>query len=283
MVQKPAVTIVIPVYNEEKSIADTVSRVKKALAGKKYEIICVNDGSSDNTAKILKGIGEARTITHPYNLGYGAAIKTGIRNAAGEWILITDADGTYPIEAIPELISHTERYDMVVGARSARNVPLMRRPAKAILTGLANILTGRKIPDLNSGFRIFRKDMAERFYSLYPSGFSFTTTITLAAMTNDYTVKYVPIEYYTREGKSSIRPLRDFVGFLTLIFRIMIYFEPLRFFLLPSILLITLGIAAGVYEYATIQNVAELPVTLFLAGLQIGFIGLLADLMARKR
>ncbi len=277
------ITAIIPVYNEEKSISSTVERVKKALGKQKFEVICVNDGSTDRTASILKGIAGIKTLTHPYNLGYGAALKTGLKNAKGEWILITDADGTYPIESVPELLKYKDQYDMVVGARSGKNVPLMRRPAKAIIGMLAGILTGRKIPDINSGFRLFKKDVAMQFMNLYPSGFSFTITITLACLTNSYTVKYVPIEYSKREGKSSINPIRDFLGFLTLIVRILVYFEPLKFFLMPAILLIAAGLGSGVYEYITINNIAELPVILFLAGLQIGLIGLLADVMAKKR
>ncbi len=277
------ISIIIPIYNEEKSAASTIERVKKTIGKQSHEIIAVNDGSTDNTRKILSTISGIRIINHPYNIGYGAALKTGIKNAKGEIIAMLDADGTYPVESLPELISHCDEYDMVVGARSGKNVPFMRKPAKWILGSLANTLTGRKIPDLNSGFRIFKKDIAMQFMHLYPAKFSFTTTITLAFLTNSYTVKFVPIEYYKREGKSTIKPLQDFLGFLTLIVRIVMYFEPLKFFLIPSMILLLLGIASGIYEYITIQNIAQLPVILLLAGLQIGLLGLLADLMAKRR
>ncbi|MBI3034083.1 glycosyltransferase family 2 protein [Candidatus Woesearchaeota archaeon] len=276
------ISVLIPVYNEEKSVAATIERIKKAMGKQQHEIIAINDGSTDKSGKIVSSIAGIRSISHPYNLGYGAALKTGLKNAKGEWVLITDADGTYPIESIPELLKYREQYDMVVGSRSGKNVPNMRKPAKAILGLLANILTGKKIPDLNSGFRLFRKDVAMKFMSLYPSGFSFTITITLACLTNDYTVKYVPIEYSKREGKSTISPLKDFLGFMTLIVRIIMYFEPLKFFLIPSLLLIFAGIADGIYEFITIRNIAQLPVILLLAGLQIGLLGLLADLVVKK-
>ena len=283
MVQKETISILIPVFNEEKSIAATVDSVKKTLAKHPHEIICIKDGSSDNTLEILKKIPEIVLISNTYNLGYGASLKKGIRAAKGNWIAITDADSTYPIDRLEEMIQHMDTYDMIVGARSGKNVPLMRRPAKAILTLLANILTGRKIPDLNSGFRLFKKDVAMEFMHLYPSGFSFTTTITLACLTNDYTVKYIPVEYYKREGKSTIKPIRDFVGFLTLIFRIMMYFEPLKFFLAPSIVLILYGLGKAIYEHFAIGAVSAIPVVFLLAGLQIGFLGLLADLIVKKR
>ncbi len=279
------ISIIIPVYNEQDSVAATIERIKKVMKGEKhqYEIIAVNDGSTDKTEKILKQIIGIRTITQPYNLGYGAALKTGLRNAKGDWVLITDADGTYPVESIPELMKYAGQYDMVVGERAGKNVPNMRKPAKAIIGLLANILTGKKIPDLNSGFRVFRKEVAMQFMHLYPSGFSFTITITLACLTNSHTVKYVPIEYSKRQGKSAINPIRDFVGFLTLIVRILTYFEPLKFFLTPAILLILAGIGYGAYQLATISNIAQLPVLLVLAGLQIGLLGLVADLIVKSR
>ncbi|MBI2133597.1 glycosyltransferase family 2 protein [Candidatus Woesearchaeota archaeon] len=277
------ISILIPVFNEEKSVARTIERIKKTMGRQQHEIIVINDGSTDNTGDIIRGITGIKAINHPYNIGYGASLKTGLKNAKGDWVLITDADGTYPIESIPELLKHKDDYDMVVGARKGENIPFMRKPAKAIIGFLANTLTGRKIPDLNSGFRVFRKDVAMQFYNLYPSRFSFTITITLACFTNGYTVKYIPIEYSKREGKSSISPIRDFIGFMMLIVRIMTYFDPLKFFLPPSIILMGSGLAFGIYEFATIRNIAELPVILVLAGLQIGLLGLLADLITKIR
>ncbi|MBI4438418.1 glycosyltransferase family 2 protein [Candidatus Woesearchaeota archaeon] len=276
------ITVLIPIYNEEKSIAATIERIKKTLQKTRHEIIAINDGSTDKTAEILQGIQGIRTITHPYNLGYGAALKTGLKNAKHDWILITDADGTYPIESIPLLLEHHDRYDMVVGARSGKNVPTMRKPAKLILGLMANILTGRKIPDLNSGFRLFRKDMALQFMNLYPNGFSFTITITLAALTNSHTVKYIPIEYHKREGKSAINPVRDFIGFMTLILRIMVYFDPLKFFLFPAFITMSLATGLGLYQYLFEGHVTQFPFIALLAGLQILLLGLLAELIVKR-
>ncbi|MBW2967126.1 glycosyltransferase family 2 protein [Candidatus Woesearchaeota archaeon] len=279
-------TILVPVYNEKSAISVTIRQIQKVMSGSsiKYEIITVDDGSIDGTEKILKGIKGIKTVTHPYNLGYGSSLKTGLRHAKGEWILITDADGTYPIKDIPKLLRYRHQYDMVVGARTKKGVkiPLSRRPAKWIIGGLASFLTGKKIPDLNSGFRLFRKDMAMEFYHLYPQGFSFTTTITLAAFTNNYTTKYVPINYYKRKGKSSIKP-SDFIMFLALIFRIVMYFKPLKFFITPGLLLITLGVFWGIGQFITSDNIAQVPPLLILTGIQICFLGLLADLIIKSR
>ncbi len=166
-------------------------------------------------------------MQNAYNLGYGASLKKGLKTARGEWIIITDADGTYPIDKIPELIKHTPKYDMVVGSRQTDNDYFGRRPAKYILKKIAGFVVGRNIPDLNSGLRVFRRDVAMEFYSLYPSGFSFTSTITLACMSSDYTVKYVDIPYYKRVGSSGIKPFH-FFAFINLIIKMFLYFKPLR-------------------------------------------------------
>lgn len=278
-------SIIIPVLNEEKAIAETIEKVKQAMTGSVSEIIVVNDGSTDKTGEILNQFNGLRVINHPYSLGYGASIKDGIKIAKYDWIVITDADGTYPIEDLPKLIKYTDTYDMVVGSRTGEKVkvPFFRRPAKKIITILANFLTGKKILDLNSGLRIFKKSIAIQFSHLFPSGFSLTTTLTLACLTNDFTVKYVPINYHKRQGKSSIRPLRDFFGFLSLVVRIIMYFNPLKFFLIPGIAIMTLGILAGIYTLAIQGNITDTTIILTVTGLQIIFIGLIADLIVRSR
>ncbi len=280
-------SIILPVYNEENAILPTIERIKEVMnrVKTKYEIIAVNDGSTDNTGEILKKIKGVDVILHPYNLGYGASLKNGIKKAKYDLILITDADGTYPIGDIPKLLKYSKTYDMVVGARTGKNVnvPLMRRPAKFFLRHLANFMTGRKIPDINSGFRIFKKDIALRFFHLFPSGFSFTTTITLACLTNDYTVKYIPINYYKRKGKSTINPLKDFINFTTLIFRMMMYFNPLKVFLFPSVLLFIFGFLILLYDIFIGANITDSSIIILLAAFQIGFLGLLADLIVKGK
>ncbi len=279
------ISVLIPAYNEEKAIGHVLEDVKKALATvkEKSEIIVVDDGSKDRTAQIVKSAGGVKLLSNATNRGYGSSLKKGLKACSGEWVLITDADGTYPAAAIPGLLGERDGYDMVVGARTGNNVkvPLARRPAKWFLGKLANYLAGQEIPDINSGLRVFRKDVAMRFFHLFPSGFSFTITITMACLTNDYNVKYVPIDYGKRLGESSMRK-REFVRFSSLIVRMVMYFRPLKVFMPVSLVIFLAGLAFLVYEAFWKMNIAEVPVMLILAGLQIGFIGLLADLVVKK-
>ncbi|HLC32727.1 MAG TPA: glycosyltransferase family 2 protein [Candidatus Nanoarchaeia archaeon] len=280
------ISIIVPIYNEEKAIRNTLERLKKI--GPKlgdFEIIAVNDGSSDNTRSTLESIDGITVVNSPYNLGYGASIKKGMRACRGNWIAITDADGTYPLEELPTLAKYAGEYDMVVGARTGKSVhiPFFRKPAKWIIGRLANFMAGRKIDDVNSGLRIFNKAKALEFMKLYPSGFSFTTTITLAFMTNEYTVKYIPINYFKRTGKSSIKPLKDFIGFIALIFRIVMYFRPLRFFLWPAAVLIIAGIIHGTYQIIHFPTgLGDVPVFLLIVGVQTILMGFIADVVSKK-
>ena len=285
---KTTISIVIPVYNEEKSVDVTISKIKEVIKKLDYdfEIIAVNDGSTDKSKSIFEKISGIKLISHPYNKGYGAALKTGIINSSGEWILITDADGTYPVEDIPKLLQKMDNYDMIVGSRTGKSVsiPFFRRPAKKIISMLANFMSGKRIPDLNSGFRLFKKDVAMEFFHLYPSKFSFTTTITLAFLTNDYTVKYVPVNYYKRKGKSTIHPM-DFMNFIILIVRIITYFNPLKIFLPSGIFLFLVGFF-GDLLFLIFNNFSEpMPLSGILAmlmGIQILFLGVLADLIVKR-
>ena len=283
------ISVIIPVFNEQASIAEIIEETKKVLVSTKqqFELIVVNDASTDHTKEILTNQKDINVINNPINLGYGASLKKGIKQAKHDWILIIDGDATYPIKEIPNLIKHTNAYDMVVGARTGTNVhvPLLRKPAKWILTKLAQFLTRKHIPDLNSGLRIFKKEIALQFFHLFPSGFSFTTTITLACLTNDYTVKYVPIDYFKREGKSTIKPINDFVHFNKTIFKIVLYFEPTRFFLWPGFLLCLAGIAYGIFQISTSlpRDIGQFPFILFLFGIQLIFLGLIAELIVKSR
>ena len=280
------ISIVLPVYNEEEAVAQTIKEVKEAIERTEYpyEIIAVDDGSKDRSIEVLGKIKGIKVMHHPYNLGYGAALKTGIKAAKGDWILITDVDGTYPIKDIPKLLGYIKEYDMVVGARGkGAKVPLLRRPAKKILSMLANFLSGRKIPDLNSGFRVFKKEIALEFFHLFPQGFSFTTTITLACLTNGYTVKCIPIEYFKRKGKSSISPIKDFSSFFSTIIRVITYFKPFKIFSLISAFLFILSLAVFLYSKLYLGQVMDITVVvILLSSLQVFLFGLIADLIAKK-
>lgn len=211
MISPAHVSIVIPVYNEEKSILELVNRLKKFEYSN--EIIVVDDGSTDNTYELIKDAG-IKVIRHPYNKGYGAALKTGIRNSNSDIVLFMDADGQHKPEDVKTILEHMDTYDMVVGKRTkASKVSLLRRCGKKILKIVANYLSGREIPDLNSGFRAIRKDVVKEFMHILPNSFSFTTTITLACFLAGYSVHYVPIDAPERMGKSKIKPFRDGFNF----------------------------------------------------------------------
>lgn len=287
-------SLIIPVYNEEKAIADTIERAVKTFAPlQDYEVVVVNDGSTDGTANYLQTIQNIHVtvLQHTANTGYSASIKTGIRKAKGDVLAITDADGTYPIEQLPSMYEQMQKrdLDMIVGARTKKNVhiPLIRRPAKAFITLLANILTGQKISDVNSGLRIFTRELVEEFWHLYPQRFSFTITITLAALTNGYQVLFYPIEYSKRVGSSSLSSgfngIKNFINFMGLIVRITTYFRPMRFFALPSALLSISGFISIMYTIYTENNVSDAGLLLLLTGLQIGLFGVLADITVRHR
>jgi glycosyltransferase involved in cell wall biosynthesis len=224
------VTIVIPAHNEENGIEHGLDEVTKALApsGWEYEIIVVDDGSSDATRQRAQRDG-VKVIRFDTNRGYGSALKAGIAASKFDWIVIIDADGTYPGAEIPRMLERVPDSDMVVGARIGRNVddPRIRRPAKWILRKLAGRLAGQEIPDLNSGMRVIRKLLVEKYAHILPSGFSFTTTITLALISSGYTVSYVPIDYYRRVGKSKINPFHA-VTFGFQMLRTMMLFHPIR-------------------------------------------------------
>ncbi|MFB0546704.1 MAG: glycosyltransferase family 2 protein [Anaerolineae bacterium] len=280
-----AVSVVIPAYNEAEGLSPFLDEIEEVMRESDFvhEIIVVDDGSSDGTGQVAERQG-ARVIRHPFNKGYGAALKTGIRRARYDLVAIIDADGTYPGRDIPRLLRHLvgRDYDMVVGARSGQNVPFLRRPAKWVLTCLANYLAGLNIPDLNSGLRVFKKEVALEFLHLLPSGFSFTASITLALLSNDYLVDFVPVDYYRRRGRSKIRPLRDTLNFLGLIVRTVMYFQPLKVFMPIGLLFVLGGLVRGGYGALAFHNITTADVLLLVTGALIAMLGLLADLINKR-
>ncbi|MCB9830860.1 MAG: glycosyltransferase family 2 protein [Planctomycetes bacterium] len=277
-----AITVVIPAFNEEDAVAAEVRHLNDVLgkSGLRYEIIVVDDGSADATAERAEAE-DCRLIRQPRNMGYGAALKRGFREARSELVVITDADGTYPAEEIPTLVAEAGSYDMVVGARIGDNVhiPLERRPAKWFLRVLASYLAGFKIPDLNSGLRVIRRAHVRRFAHILPNGFSFTTTITLALLCNDMSVGYHPIDYKKRIGNSKIRPSHAY-RFLLLILRVMMLFNPLKIFLPLGAVVGAVGVAKLIYDIR-LRNLSESAVMCLIAALLIWCVGLLADQNSR--
>ncbi len=285
------VTVLVPAYNEEGAVADVIAEIRRDFVEatgrgpEEAEILVVDDGSLDATAERARAAG-AHVIRHAENRGYGASLKTGLRHAAHDLIVIADADGTYPARYFDTLLRELEDGDMAVGSRRGANVhiPALRRPAKWLLTRVAVFLAGRPIPDLNSGLRAFRRADAIRFINLYPSGFSFTTTITLAYLSSDLVVRYVPIDYLQRTGKSKFHPIKDTKNLFLTIIRSILFFNPLRvcipasmaFFAAAAAVLAFLRDAEGNVMDGTIE-------VLVICGLQILLIGFLADVLARMR
>jgi len=281
-------SIVIPAYNEESAIGLILNQLMHTLDKVDYphEIIVVDDCSQDNTAAAVMDFDGVRLIQHKRNRGYGGAIKTGILHSKYDSICIIDADGTYPNERIPDLYNRfLLGCDMVVGARTSSivSVPLIRRPAKWAIARLAQIVVGEKIADINSGMRIFKRDTVLRFFTVLPDGFSFTTTITLGMMVNDYVVEYLPINYYPRVGKSKIRPIRDTFNFIQLVLSIALYFSPLKIFLPLGGILFLLGLTWGLISALLFNRIADASTAVILmTAVQIWVVGLLADLVNRR-
>jgi glycosyltransferase involved in cell wall biosynthesis len=278
------VSIVIPVYNEEKAIGgdlDTIMATMKG-SGYTYEVIVVDDGSTDRTGDIARAKG-VKVIQHPINRGTGAARRTGIVQTQGEIIVMTDGDGTYPNQDIPRLLEYLPAFDQVVGARTSEQgtFRFLRAPAKWFIRKLACYLTGMDIPDLNSGLRAFKREVMLKFLYLIPDGFSCVSTMTLAFLCNGYTIKYVPIDYYKRIGRSKFHPINDTYNYLLTVVRMVMYFNPLKVFLPASLFLILIGTYKLIRDMLVYRTLYFPGVTIMivLTAIQVTAIGLLADLI----
>jgi glycosyltransferase involved in cell wall biosynthesis len=283
------VSVILPCYNEEKSVEHTLEVVSAALAAvPRHEIIVVNDGSTDGSAAVLDRMIDRfpglRVITHEQNRGYGAALKTGIRRANGELIAITDADGTYPNERLAELIGLCRDRDMVVGARTGPNVTYSKLRAfpKWFLRAWVSWIARRRVPDINSGMRVFRRDVVSKFFGILPDSFSFTITITLAMLTTSHLVDFVPIDYSARVGNSKIKPIRDTLRFIKIILRTGVYFAPMRAFMPLFALLAVMTAASLGHDVLVLRDLTERSLLLFLSLINTGMFMLIADMIDRR-
>ncbi len=280
-----AFTVVIPAYNEERGLKKVVGDLKAALARSSWasEILVVDDGSTDATALVATAAG-VRLVKHDTNLGYGSSLKTGIRLAQHDRIVIADADGTYPMDRVFELVEALEEADMVVAARISErvHVPLLRRPAKWCLRKLAEYLCGSKIPDLNSGLRCFRQSDVEAYMHVLPRGFSFTTTLTIAYLADSRRVRYLPVDYARREGASKISALRDTYQFLLLILRTIMYFDPMRVLMPAALASLGMTVVTFAYELLVIRNLAEKSLIWLMITIFLFSSALLGDLIVRR-
>ncbi len=286
-VRDQLISIIIPAYNEEQAIADDLTRIFECMdpSGYEYEVIVVDDGSTDHTADIVRKFPRVRLIQHPMNRGTGAATNTAVRHARGEIIAMTDGDGTYPVQDIPRLLEAMEGCDMVIGARTkeAGTMKVLRTPAKWFIRTLASYLTETPIPDLNSGLRVFRKSLALKFMHLLPHGHSWVSTITLAHLADDYLVRFVAIDYYPRKGRSTFKPISDTYNYLLLVIRTVMYFNPIKVLLPFGLLLLIGGAVRQIYQFFTVNvHVQSSNVVLVLAGFNVLLLALLADLVVRR-
>jgi glycosyltransferase involved in cell wall biosynthesis len=281
MADPAATSVVIPAYNEGGAVAGVVRAF--AAAAPWHEIIVVDDGSEDETAAEGAAAG-ARVVRHPYNKGNGAAVKTGVRAASGEFVLIADADGQHQAADARRLVSRLGEYDLVVGARApATQASGARRAGNALLNWLAGYLAGRYIPDLTSGFRAARREHLLEYLHLLPNGFSTPTTTTLAFTRAGYNVAFEPVEARPRIGRSKIRLARDGFRFFVILLKVITIFSPLRVFLPISLASFAIGAGYGLYNFAVDYKIPNGAVLLILFAVVVFLVGLVSEQIAALR
>ncbi len=274
-------SVLIPAFNEARAIGAVVRGL--SAAGAWREILVVDDGSADGTREAAEAAG-ARVIRHPYNKGNGASVKSGIRAAAGEFVLIIDADGQHQPEDAARLVTLLGEYDLVVGARAgSTQATFARRAGNAALNRLASYLTGRAIPDLTSGFRAARRECLREFLHLLPNRFSTPTTTTLAFVKAGYSVAFVPVEARSRVGSSKIRLMSDGAKFMLITLKIVTIFSPLRVFLPVSLASFLLGASYAAWTIATQSHVTNSSVLLIMLAVVVFLVGLVSEQIAALR
>ncbi len=275
-----SLTVIIPAFNEEKAIGKVVAELK--TLNFIDEIIVVDDGSTDSTGKKATDSG-ARVITHEHNKGYGASLKTGIINSANNTIAFFDADGQHDINDLSNLMKFVDTHDIVIGARdSGSHSPLWRKPGKEFIHWLANYLAGFKIPDLNCGLRIVKRDLILQYLTIFPNKFSFSTTSTVFFIKDGFNVKFVPIHAHKRIGVSTLK-IRHGLDTIVLVLRMITLFEPFKIFLPISIFFFSFGLIYAVQEVVRYNQFSATSLFLGIASLLIFFFGMIADQVATIR
>jgi glycosyltransferase involved in cell wall biosynthesis len=275
------VSVVVPAFDEEAAIGVVIEKLRSA--GAWHELLVVDDGSGDRTADIAAAAG-ARVIRHPYNKGNGAAVKTGIRHASGEYVLIIDADGQHTATDAVRLVAFLGEYDLVVGARiGSGQASAARSIGNRMLNGIASYLTGRPIPDLTSGLRAARTSGLREFLHLLPNGFSTPTTTTLSFVKAGYSVRFEPITVAPRLGRSKIKLVSDGTKFFLILLKVVTVFSPLRIFLPLAAAAFTLGAAYAVWTAITQQHITNSSVLLILLAVVIFLVGLVSEQISTLR
>ena len=275
------VTVLLPAFNEEQSIADTVQRIKQLHPD--FEVLVIDDGSTDKTMQVAMTAG-ANVWPHPYNIGNGAAIKSGLRVAKGDWVLMMDADGQHKPEDIARLLEHKDRFDMVVGARSSGSKTALHRDfANKLYNWFASYVTQFEIQDLTSGFRIVKTDVARQYIYLLPNTFSYPSTLTMSYLRSGRSVQYVPIQTLARKGKSKIKLLSDGTRFLLIISKVATLFSPLRVFLPISLVLFFTGMLYYCYTFITLGRFTNMSALLLTSSLMIFMMGLISEQISQMR
>lgn len=284
MNEEMKISVIIPAYNEEDAISKVLGDLLPIADANGWEVIVVDDGSTDETAKVADQNG-AKVIIHPYNRGYGSSLKTGIAAASGNFVVIMDSDGQHDPGDIPRLLEHIDDYDVVIGERVKGSHHLWtRRPGKWLLGKIANFLTGRKIPDINSGLRAYRKNLLLKLIHLMPDGFSFSTTSTVAYYSMNFRVKYIPIKTRQRTGKSTVNQIEHGFDTILLMLRLIVLFNPLKVFMPVSLTFIFIGMAYQIYIIClTGLHVEGGAIVSLIAGIQIFLFGLMIDQISSIR
>lgn len=275
------VEVIIPAYNEEATIGEVIQRLKKVL-GTDCKITVINDASVDKTAEIARSCG-ARVVSHPYRIGNGAAIKTGLRQASSDIVALMDGDGQHLPEDITSLTGQIDNFDMVIGSRDLSGLTL-RNLANRVYNIFASYITNFKIEDLTSGFRVIRLHDARKFIYLLPNSFSYPTTLTLAFLKTGRAIKYIPIKTTARKsGKSKINIIKDGVKFLMIITRIATFFSPLKVFLPISVSFFAVGLIYYFYTFLFFHRFTNMSVLLFTTSMIIFMLGLVSEQISQLR
>ncbi len=292
---RPYVTVVLPCFNEQDHVLTEIERISVAMdaSGYAYELVCYDDKSTDGTLAVLREaearFPKVRVVPFHRNQGSGTIRRIGTRDARGEIVVWTDADMTYPNERIPEFVRMLDddlTVDQIVGARTSEEgtYKFLRVPAKWTIRHIAQILTGTKIPDLNSGLRAFRRDVSLPYLRLLPAGFSCVTTLTVSFLSNQHEIQYVPIDYAKRAGKSKFKFIRDAYRYILQVLRMVMYFNPIKVLMPIALTLLSVGVIKGIVDLSIYDfHLTSNSLLLILTGLLIAAVALLADLIVRSR